>query len=281
MATIDFGSTVDVSTSIDTMPELHTLMTQSTTADAKITFNWWNGANTGGEWKKLFAYKTDSSDLTDASNVDVAMDVCSNRFYNKNFLSQEKGGDVPDASYAYQIFSDQKLLLGNTSVSESAAREYVRFLANEIFGKDNMADLFQNEAELVTSAQNAHTTALTNVRTQLDSAPATVQLNSNPLWLVMTALLNDASGTRFDNSGETHDVVASSDVTNDFFTLDSHNGSGPVHYMPLRHDDVLIFKVTFDAISAGGGSGQHGIGQNDVQTRSYKVEITLKDPDVQ
>lgn len=272
--TIDFGSTLAIDSSLNTMPTLPAVATSSTTGDhVKVTFDWVEG--TGGSWKKLFAFKSDSVELTDVAGADdITMDVVVANFYSNNFIADQTNTSFSSGSTTPSNITGG-VIAAPAGGDQSIAREYVRYIAEEIFGKANMADLFANEAALVTDVENQHDDngvgVLTDIKDKL--APTgyeTTHANTNPAWLVMTQLLavGDASGTRFDASGVSLTPVGTDE-------LDSAGASpaGNWHYMPLLADDKLVFSVDFASIPAA----SHGIGENEVPNRKYKIEITLKD----
>ena len=271
--TIDFGSTLAIDSSLNTMPTLPAVASSTTTGDhVKVTFDWYDGSG-NGSWKKLFAFKSDSIDLADNDAADITMDIVANNFYTANFISDESNTTLSSGSTTPTNVTGD-VIPAPTGGAQSIAREYVRYIAEEIFGKANMADLFANEAALVTDVENQHNDngvgVLPDIKTALaPSGYETLHDATNPSWLVMTQLLavGDASGTRFDASNNTLTAVGTD-------TLDSAGASpgDDWYYMPLLENDKLVFSVDFASISAA----SHGIGENDVPNRKYKIEITLK-----
>jgi len=269
--TIDFGSTVAIDTSLNTMPTLPAAATASTTGDhVKVTFNWHDGSG-NGSWKNLFAFKTDSIDLGDGDigTADIQMDVSLNAFYTSNFISDETNTTLTDGDGATPTNVTGGHIPAPSGGAQSVAREYVRYIAEEIFGRVNSADLFSNEGSLVTDVEGQHTDVLADIKTSLTPTDYTQnQVNTNPLWLVMSQLIanGDASGTRFDASGITLSDASGAVMNN------STLGEG-WKYMPLTDGDKLVFSIDFASIAASA----HGIGENDIPSRKYKIEITLKD----
>lgn len=252
--TIDFGDTLLTSQTLATMPTLPASVSGTSTGDIDVAFNW-SDAGGNGKWSELFTFKTDSSDLADfASGVttDVEMDACSNKFYTANFLDD----DTVTLADGTASLVDTTAGTGNT-----IAQEYVRYLAKSIFGADGRADLFHNEAALVSDITGSHaggSGVLANIKAKLDaSSNHTDQASTNPLWIVMSNLLNDASGIRFD--------VGAPNAS----TLVSAGDKG--HYMPLKAGDKLVFSLNFNGVDAT----THKIGDNDVGARKYKITMTL------
>jgi len=251
--TIDFGDTLLTSQTLATMPTLPATVSGTSTGDIDVSFNWSDSAG-NGKWSELFTFKTDSSDLADfASGIttDVEMDACSNKFYTANFL---------DDDALYLADGTGSLVDTTAGTGNTIAEEYVRYLASEIFGANGRADLFHNEAALVSDITGSHSGAsgvLANIKAKLDNASATDQASTNPLWIVMSNLLNDASGIRFD--------VGAPNAS----TLVSAGSAG--HYMPLKAGDKLVFSLNFNAVTAS----THKIGDNDVGARKYKITMTL------
>lgn len=271
--TIDFGSTLAIDSSLNTMPTLPAVASSTTTGDhVKVTFDWYDGSG-NGSWKKLFAFKSDSIDLADNDAADITMDISAANFYTANFISDESNTTLTSGSTTPTNITGG-VIGAPTGGAQSIAREYVRYIAEEIFGKANMADLFANEAALVTDVENQHNNngvgILPDIKTALaPSGYETLHDATNPSWLVMTQLLavGDASGTRFDSSNNPLEP-ATGDVLDG---LGTSAGAG-WYYMPLLENDKLVFSVDFASISAA----SHGIGENDVPNRKYKIEITLK-----
>jgi hypothetical protein len=248
--TIDFGTSIAPSATLGTTPTLPALASQTSSGEVNVGFTWTD--NTNGEWKKLFSFKTDSTDLTDISNnTDILMEVNDSQFYSANFISSESVALSPGTDTSAPI----------DDIDESIAKEYVRHLAKEIFGRTATADLFQNEEALVSDIEGSHgASVLADIKTALKPQNyAYLQSNANPAWLVLSALLNVDSGTRFDEAG--------------INLVDDSSNTGYKH-MPLKAGDKLVFTVKFNEVTAA----THGIGENDVPARTYKITITLADP---
>ena len=247
--TIDFGTSIAPSATLGTTPTLPALASQTSTGEVNVDFTWTDATN--GEWSKLFSFKTDSTDLADISNnTDILMEVDENQFYSANFIS--------DSSVNLSAGTDSAAPIDG--IDESIAKEYVRHLAKEIFGRTATADLFQNEQALVSDIEGSHGGAsgvLADIKTALKPTNYTyLQSNANPAWLVLSALLNVDSGTRFDEAGIS-------------LAPDSNN-TGYKH-MPLKAGDKLVFTVKYNQVLAA----THGIGENDVPARTYKITVTL------
>jgi len=244
--TIDFGTSIAPDATLGTTPTLPALASQTSTGEVNVGFTWTDNQN--GEWSKLFSFKTDSTDLTDISdNTDILMEVNDSQFYSANFISDESVNLTAGTDTSAPI----------DSIDESIAKEYVRYLAKSIFGRTATADLFQNEEALVADISGSHTGILAAIKTALKPTNYTyLQSNENPAWLVLSALLNVDDATRFDESG----ITLADDSTN----------TGYKH-MPLKAGDKLVFTVKYNQVNAA----THGIGENDVGERTYKITITL------
>jgi hypothetical protein len=243
--TIDFGTSIAPSATLGTTPTLPALASQTSSGDVNVAFDW--SDNTNGEWSKLFSFKTDSTDLTDISNnTDILMEVNDSQFYSDNFISDES----VSLSSGSESVTD--------GIDESIAKEYVRHLAKGIFGRAGTADLFQNEEALVSDIEGSHgASVLADIKTALKPTNYTyLQSNANPAWLVLSALLNVDNGTRFDEAG---------------ITLADDSGNTGYKHMPLKAGDKLVFTVKYNEVLAT----THGIGENNVSARTYKITITL------
>lgn len=246
--TIDFGTSIAPNATLGTTPTLPALASQTSSGEVNVAFTWTDANN--GEWSKLFSFKTDSTDLTDISNnTDIRMEVNENQFYSANFISDE--------TVTLSAGTDTSAPID--SINESIAKEYVRHLAKSIFGRTATADLFQNEEALVSDIEGSHgASVLADIKTALKPTNYTyLQSNANPAWLVLSALLNVDSGTRFDEAGIT--------------LADDSNNTGYKH-MPLKAGDKLVFTVKYNVVDYT----THGIGENNVPARTYKITITLQ-----
>ena len=252
--TIDFGDVISIDSSLNVMPTLPASDQPTATASyhVDISLNWTDGTN--GYWSKLFMFKTDSGDLADISNnTDILMDVSENEFYSGNVLNDTNAslsdGDAGSVTTSSGTSTDAS--------NNNAASEYIRYIAEQIFGRANSADLFQNEAALATDAGAQWTDILADIKTALKPGNYTyLQDNTNPAWIVMSKLLNDTAGTRFDESNG--------------LTL-TGTGTSDQYFMPLKAGDVLQFSINFAEIP----STTHGIGDNTVAARKYRVTINL------
>lgn len=252
--TIDFGDVISIDSSLNVMPTLPSSDQPTSTSGyhVDIALSWNDGTN--GYWSKLFMFKTDSSDLADISNnTDILMDVSENEFYSGNVLN-DTGASLSDGDSGTVTSSSGT---NNEASNNNAASEYIRYIAEQIFGRANSADIFQNEAALATDAGAQWTDILADIKTALKPSNYTyLQDNTNPAWIVMSKLLNDTAGTRFDNS--------------DGLTL-TGTGNTDQYFMPLKVGDVLRFSINFAEIP----KTTHGIGDNAVAARKYRVSITL------
>ena len=251
MVEIDFGDTLAITYDSAIAPTLPSAVTPATatTADIELAVTWQDGTN--GKWSELFQFKTDSTDLANASATDINMKVDTAQFYSGNFI--EQAGTISS---------------GGTDGKTMMADEYVCWTAFEIFGITGRADMFDNEEELVTHVKNQHSNngvadkddILTLLKSKLsDSTHLTNQNNTNAAWLVMSKLIN-ATDTNERAGGRFDDAQLSEDTNNTGY-----------YHMPLKAGDTLTFKVGFNEVTAA----THGIGNNAVRARSYKVVLTL------
>lgn len=250
MVQIDFGSTISVSHTMTAVASLPDAPTESTTGDhVNVAFTWADGTN--GSWKELFTFKTDSVDLTNAAADDIAYKTNQNEFYSANILSATdftlSNGSTGDGVVAAPTGGDQ-----------SVANEFVRKMANTIFGRADAADLLSNETELVADITDDWGTGsdskmLNDIRDALiPTGYETDQGDTNPGAIVLNTLINDSnSQSRFIDANLT---ASTTDST--------------YNQIPLEAGDELVFSVTINAAT-------HSIGTNEVGARKYKFVVTL------
>ena len=251
MVQIDFGSTISVSHTMTAVASLPDTPAESTTGDhVNVAFSW-SDAGSNGSWKELFVFKTDSVDLTNAAADDIQYKTHSSEFYSANILSA--------TDFTLTSGSSGTVVAAPTGGDQSVANEFVRKMANTIFGRDNAADLLSNEAELVADITNDWGTGsdskmLNDIRDALiPTGYETAQGDTNPGAIVLNTLINDASSqSRFIDS----------------LTASTTTGSTDYNRIPLQAGDELVFSVTINAAT-------HNIGSNAVDARKYKFVVTL------
>ena len=249
MVQIDFGSTISVSHTMDAVAELPTTPAESTTGDhVNVAFTWTDGTN--GSWKELFTFKTDSVDLTDVAANDIGYKTNQDEFYSANILSA--------TDFTLSNGASGTVVAAPTGGDQSVANEFVRKMANTIFGRENAADLLSNEADLVSDitgqwGTGSDTKMLKDIRDALiPSGYETAQGDANPGAIVLNTLINDSnSQSRF--------IAAN---------LTASTTDGTYNRIPLEAGDELVFSVTINAAA-------HSIGSNAVAPRKYKYVVTL------
>ena len=250
MVQIDFGSTISVSHTMTEVAALPATPAESTTGDhVNVAFTWTDGTN--GSWKELFTFKTDSIDLTNTAADDIGYKTNQDEFYSANILSATTGFTLSNGASGTVVTAP-------TGGDQSVANEFVRKMANTIFGRENAADLLSNEAELVADITNDWGTGsdskmLNDIRDALiPSGYETVQGDTNPGAIVLNTLINDSnSQSRF--------ITAN---------LTASTTDGTYNRIPLEAGDELVFSVTINAAA-------HSIGSNAVAARKYKFVVTL------
>jgi hypothetical protein len=306
--TLDFGDyflTSGASISNPTIGAASTL-TDVGSIDCTLNLTWASGGALGN-WKELFAFKTDSYDLSDTTTADpnvlaadMVMDICQNHlkwassinlFDVKASNPNASGTSNNTVEYSAALTGDVRnagpagtggvdLAAGHTTI----AKDYVRAMAKDIFAREGAADLFNNEATLASEASAIYGTSAGFSKKILDkftgvtadTGSATTQVLANPLYVIMSNLLAHDAGARFTASTFTNAPASggykvAAGKTFKFNTTAVNTTTNQYYYMPLKVDDKISFVCQFDAVAAAG----HGIGTNNVALRKYKIILTL------
>lgn len=271
-------------------------LTDVTNQDCTLNLTW-SKAGGLGDWSKLFAFKTDSTDLANVADAtDIVMDISTvqlkwassvNLFdvrasnphatgtsndttdYGASLVAAT--GDVRKAGPAGSVGNN--LPAGHTTI----AKDYVRQMAHDIFAREGAADLFSNEAEMVSEASALYGTTAGFAKAIMDKfkTSAVTQVNGNPLWVIMSGLLNIVDSgdkaARFTAGTFANNYKVAAGEKFHFNTTAVDTGVNQYYYMPLIVGDTMSFIVTFNTVTAI----THGIGANDCAAVKYKIKLTL------
>ena len=204
--------------------------------------------------RKLFQFETDSYDVTDVSNTDIIyiIDATTSTDISTNFIENTYLEENPIYPLSFSL----------ADTFNTIPYDYVRYLAEQIFGHYNGVDLFSNEEYLRT---NLNLVARLRLQEHLESLPFWQYADSislNPSRTVMNQLIN-----RFPERFETLHPVNYPD------TLDVADGSNNrVYYMPLEVGDNLFFAMK---VSAADGQMSIVNSTDTIGDRTYLIRVHL------
>lgn len=207
--------------------------------------------------RKLFQFQTDSYDVTDASNTDIIyiVDSTTSTDISTNFIENtflETNAIYPNAYFGVN----------------TVPYDYVRYLAQTIFGHHNGVDLFNNEEHLRTSL---NLEARFRLQEHIETLPFWQYADSerlNPSRTVMNQLIK-----RFPERFETLHPVNYPDVPEDELSDLSNNR---IYYMPLQTGDNLFFIMT---VSAADGQMSIVNSTDTIGDRTYLIRMQLTGDD--
>jgi len=244
--TINLG-TLSVDGTVTTTPTLPTTLDSVVSGHvATVAGEWSKG--THGDYTKLFSFKTNGKDLDDVVSTDTSYKSDPTKWCSLNYLSGLSLAYEGDAIKFNELPAE-----GNAH--NDIAGDFVRHIAAEILGSVSGADTFSNEAALVTAVKSAATlkTINDNITTKLGSTGNTTQDNGNIAFRAFTAV-----------------AAGDDDRFKDIFS--GADGADKEVFLPLQADDIIYFGVTLKLSSAS----NHGIGDNVVADRKYRIKLTLK-----
>ena len=250
----DLGSLTTDAT-LDTAPTLPTFTADATTGHVATVELEWSKAT--DDYAQLFSFKTDSADLADdIDNTDITFGTDKTKWYSGDFLST----DYDAITYE----SGATTLNTGESANLNIAGEFVRHVAQQIFGGQQAADVFNNEATLLSDTKALYTTLNSAIDTKLDTSntqgASGTRSNTNFAWQVFSKMLGDQQAR----------VLT---------VINGRSSASDTMYVPLAVGDSISFSVTlkFSANADGNGASNsnHGIGSNAVADRKYKIKLNL------
>ena len=274
--TFDFGQLAVDSTVTFNTPLLHSFTDASSgNSNVVVDLNWYKSQ---GDWSNLFTYKTTTDDLDlsfnlmDISSTDILYGTNKARWYNSNFIKD------PSSVLSSGMLSSGTAIEGENSIG----RELLFNIANDIFGTFGSVDMFSNESAMLTditrdSSGGCYHKLNENIQTKLDDSNelggAGSRSSKNFAHQALTQILNHQPGGDASASRSTKALDA-------FDASGGTNASEVVNNVPLEPDDIIVFTVevhpTFNADDTGATSNNHSIGMNPVNSRKYKIRLTLK-----
>ena len=251
----DLGSLTTDAT-LETLPTLPTFTADATTGHvATVEFEW--SKATDGDYSQLFSFKTDSADLADdIDDTDITFGTDKTKWYSGDFLSLDYD------TLTYETGSTD--LNGGESDNLNIAGEFVRHVAQQIFGGQQAADVFENEATLLSNTKALYSTLDSAIDTKLDTSN-TQGTNGN------------RSSTNF--SWQVFSKMIQNQQARVLTVINNRSSANDTMYVPLAVGDSISFSVTlkFSANADGNGASNsnHGIGSNEVADRKYKIKLNL------
>ena len=250
----DLGSLTTDAT-LSTAPTLPSFSADATSRHvATVELDWSKAVD---DYAQLFSFKTDSSDLADnIDNTDITFGTDKTKWYSGDFLST----DYDAITYE----SGATTLNTGETANLNIAGEFVRHVAQQIFGGQQAADISENEATLLSDTKALYTTLNSAIDTKLDTSntegTSGTRSNTNFAWKVFSKMLEDQQAR----------VLT---------VLNGRTSATDTMYVPLAIGDSVSFSVTlkFSANADGNGASNsnHGIGTNAVNDRKYKIKLNL------
>ena len=252
----DFGNQFTaVLDSTLTTPELHSALAVTASEDAHINvaIDWSKGSE--GDWSQLFKYKTTADDFVDSEATDLVYGTNTTEWYTSNLMS------------ATATLSNGTGTLPTVSC-DTIAKELLAQIAKQIFGQEGAMDLLKNEAAMLSSCEGINTAISTAIDTLLDASEvkgaAGEKDTLNFAYQALTKILANEPGAA-DGSATSRSVAA----------MAAHT-AGQFNFVPFIAGDTIVFTIAISPKFGGSSTNNgHGIGDNTVAQRKYKITLTL------
>ena len=241
---------VDVSLNIDPSYAEALATLGGLSADATATVDW-TPTNS-----KLFQYQFDSDDLVDASDTDI-----------KFKLGQ--------TAFTGLTVSSAKVVSGNINSGGGAQtldHDLVRHLALKVTGGYASADIFSNEAALVSDVASQDSDVVTAIHTEtashnnfamLDdtSTDRVTRVATNYLRAILNNPTNDSAPLNYSYKKRYDDLISD---------LSGNSGASNTAELELQSGDAVVVKVNF------GPKSPDPLNAGVITNRSYKVMLVVK-----
>jgi hypothetical protein len=283
LTNIDFDLGTLAGLSAYTLSVLPTLQVHqanaSTGSHVDCSFNWSKSTASGqGNWENFMSYTSNDDDLTDASGIvatdDITYFTFKSEWYTGNYMSE-----TPlDGLHAG---TGPGVITSGSYTPTSIGDELTLHIGKSIFGSVGGLDMLSNEEAFTANVKSESFT----------------QLSASIDGLLNTASGSDAGGTvdaPGGNSGNTlinnqnfaYKILAQiMSVENRKldaiakFVSGSGTTSGTHQKMPFIAGDTITFTIaitpTFNFSDTVPASNNHGIGNNGVPERKYKIKLVL------
>lgn len=193
----------------------------------------------------------------------------------------------------------------NTNGSQSLKNDYVRYLANAITGGYNLADIFSNEASLISGVENMNTSFNAILNNSLVDLSNNLQYHNQSGYASIDKIYTDASYIIYSDisSSSMSQYISSTkqlldgllsigntsrgqqfiqDISSQYNEINvsnvSVNVSSNYYYIPFRNNDKLSIVLNYVPLQGNGNyyinvSGKSNLGINPIYTRKYKVVL--------
>jgi hypothetical protein len=235
----------------------------SITADAKATLY-----VTLSEIKDVFKYQTDSNDVVNVDATDI-------KYYTYDTA-------WPELNPANAVVTDQPIASSNAagpfpSNKLFVSHDFIRHLADDLFGTHLGVDLFNNELELLQDIRSICGDAASgNTWYDIKAAVKKVSINSDATGF--DGLAGDAGELYMTNANATAEnlcrVLMAQMIDSEPARFASIEASELPQSLPFETGDVISFKLTINP-----AEGQKLLtkeeGDSDVPPRSYEIRLEI------
>jgi hypothetical protein len=232
LAQLDFGITAASAT-------LSGASTESFSGDATVEVDVQKSAI-----QNTFNFQTDSIDFSNTTNVDIS--------YRVTYTAADPVlpfGIEPDV---------HTMVIANAihagAATNSITRDYIRYLARELFNTHLGVDLFDNETELRGGFNDSFKTGLSNVLTNLATAGVSYADGTSPSKSILSQII-DSEPSRLNDLAP--------------YVID---GDAGWYKIPVEVGDKLYFVVTVTA-----AAGQEALtgGTTPIANRTYLMKLNV------
>jgi hypothetical protein len=224
--------------------------------------------------KAIFKYQTDSLDVSNNTTNDIKYSIDYSAFTALGLNPANAMLDAPASTGAIATMDAYSTAIAPNKML--VAHDFIRHIADDLFGTHLGVDLFNNETELVQSARSVCSDAAEgNVMYEINQQVSRVSTTSTE---AVSGLEGDAGSKYMTNANETNENLcrvlfnqmigatpqrfADIENTEDFQSL------------PFEVDDSINFKLTLSA-----AAGQHlltrSAGDPAVASRSYEIRLLV------
>ena len=267
LSALESEVTLDVSASIPTDPSMS--LDVSAVAIQYITLD---------SIKAIFKYQTDSNDAIDADSSDLKYYVDSDEFELLTSLNPANAVLSSD-----EIASSDSAGLSLENNKKMVAHDFLRYLAEDLFGTHYGVDIFNNELSVLNSIRSVCGDAVEG-NTWYDIKAAIKKVSMTEGDSTLTGIATDDDGNKYmtNEFGESEEPLNLCRVLmrqmlglapSRFAEI---TASGDKQSLPFQLGDTIGFKLTINA-----AADQHLITRDEdvVPPRSYEIRWVISDDD--